>query len=178
MRDTIIIRERFFSRDDVEKARRGLEHAGFAHDSINITRMGDDYELAIHTRPENRARVQDCIQGPDLIIEARRYGRQISEHAPSPGQTALLFSVIAAVGAALYYAYTRRRDLYAETYPSRDRSAVRRLYEAHRETTGTTGREPDCDLPENSQSNLDRRLDHALEETFPTSDPVSVSITR
>jgi len=33
-------------------------------------------------------------------------------------------------------------------------------------------------LPENSQENLDARLDHAIEETFPTSDPVSVTITK
>jgi hypothetical protein len=33
-------------------------------------------------------------------------------------------------------------------------------------------------LPENSPHNLDRKLDHAIEETFPTSDPVSVSITK
>ena len=32
-------------------------------------------------------------------------------------------------------------------------------------------------LPENSKENLDRKLDHAIEETFPTSDPVSISIT-
>jgi hypothetical protein len=31
---------------------------------------------------------------------------------------------------------------------------------------------------ENSQQNLDARLDHAIEETFPTSDPVSVTITK
>ena len=37
---------------------------------------------------------------------------------------------------------------------------------------------PDCDLPENSKENLDTKLDHAIEETFPTSDPVSVSITK
>jgi ElaB/YqjD/DUF883 family membrane-anchored ribosome-binding protein len=37
---------------------------------------------------------------------------------------------------------------------------------------------PDCDLPENSKANLDTKLDHAIEETFPTSDPVSVSITK
>jgi ElaB/YqjD/DUF883 family membrane-anchored ribosome-binding protein len=37
---------------------------------------------------------------------------------------------------------------------------------------------PDCDLPENSKANLDAKLDHAIEETFPTSDPVSVSITK
>src|ERR687893_2987396 len=37
---------------------------------------------------------------------------------------------------------------------------------------------PDSELPENSQENLDARLDHAVEETFPTSDPVSVTITK
>ncbi len=36
---------------------------------------------------------------------------------------------------------------------------------------------PDNKLPENSQENLDARLDHAVEETFPTSDPISVHIT-
>jgi ElaB/YqjD/DUF883 family membrane-anchored ribosome-binding protein len=36
----------------------------------------------------------------------------------------------------------------------------------------------DNKLPENSQENLDARLDHAIEETFPTSDPVSVTITK
>jgi hypothetical protein len=33
-------------------------------------------------------------------------------------------------------------------------------------------------LAENSPTNLDRRFDHALEETFPTSDSVSVVITK
>jgi hypothetical protein len=37
---------------------------------------------------------------------------------------------------------------------------------------------PDRHLPENSQANLDAKLDHAIEETFPTSDPVSVSIIK
>jgi len=37
---------------------------------------------------------------------------------------------------------------------------------------------PDNKLPENSQENLDARLDHAIEATFPTSDPVSVTITK
>ena len=36
----------------------------------------------------------------------------------------------------------------------------------------------DNSLPENSQENLDARLDHAIEETFPTSDPVFVTITK
>jgi hypothetical protein len=33
-------------------------------------------------------------------------------------------------------------------------------------------------LPENSKENLERKLDHAIKETFPSSDPVSVSITK
>jgi ElaB/YqjD/DUF883 family membrane-anchored ribosome-binding protein len=37
---------------------------------------------------------------------------------------------------------------------------------------------PDHQLPENSKENLDTKLDHAIEETFPTSDPVSVKITK
>jgi hypothetical protein len=33
-------------------------------------------------------------------------------------------------------------------------------------------------LPENSREHLDHQLDYAIEETFPTSDPVSVSVTK
>ena len=33
-------------------------------------------------------------------------------------------------------------------------------------------------LPENSDERLDEKLDHAVEETFPSSDPISVKITK
>lgn len=36
----------------------------------------------------------------------------------------------------------------------------------------------DKDLPENSKENLDDKLDNAVDETFPGSDPVSVKITK
>jgi hypothetical protein len=36
----------------------------------------------------------------------------------------------------------------------------------------------DHKLPENSKANLDEKLDNAVEETFPGSDPVSVKITK
>ncbi|MCB8822943.1 hypothetical protein [Microvirga rosea] len=36
----------------------------------------------------------------------------------------------------------------------------------------------DKKLPENSKENLDDKLDHGVEETFPASDPVSVKITK
>src|SRR3712207_134395 len=38
--------------------------------------------------------------------------------------------------------------------------------------------ETDKTLPENSEQSLDRKLDHAIYETFPTSDPVSVTVTK
>jgi hypothetical protein len=42
-----------------------------------------------------------------------------------------------------------------------------------------TGSGPsDAALPENTRENLERKLDHAIEETFPTSDPVAVTITK
>jgi ElaB/YqjD/DUF883 family membrane-anchored ribosome-binding protein len=47
-----------------------------------------------------------------------------------------------------------------------------------REVAKSAKRPSDSNLTENSQENLDARLDHAIEETFPTSDPVSVTITK
>lgn len=141
MQDTITIRETFSSRDEAEGARERLESGGFSRNDMSLMRIGDQFELSIYTRPENRQRAQNCIEGSKGWFGTR----EIREHAPSPGQSALFFGVIAAVGAGLYYAYTRRRDLYAETYPSGQRSAVRRLYEAHREEheRGTTQRYAD-----------------------------------
>ena len=40
------------------------------------------------------------------------------------------------------------------------------------------GTKEDDKLRENTKKNLDKKLDHALEETFPTSDPISVKITK
>ena len=94
---------------------------------------------------------------------------------PVPGDVLLFGALLAALGAALYFSI--------RTLPAAERLAVRGLYEAHRkELRGQrrrgSERKQDCDLPENSTENLDRKLDHALKETFPTSDPVSVSITK
>ncbi|NNM71995.1 hypothetical protein HJG44_06255 [Enterovirga sp. DB1703] len=43
---------------------------------------------------------------------------------------------------------------------------------------GAKARSDDHKLPENSQENLDEKLDNAVDETFPGSDPVSVKITK
>ena len=43
---------------------------------------------------------------------------------------------------------------------------------------GPKGGASDETLPENSKKNLDEKLDNAVDETFPGSDPVSVKITK
>ncbi len=43
---------------------------------------------------------------------------------------------------------------------------------------GTKTTPSDKHLPENSHENLDKKLDDAMDETFPGSDPVSVKITK
>jgi hypothetical protein len=43
---------------------------------------------------------------------------------------------------------------------------------------GPKGSPSDKHLPENSHENLDEKLDNAVDETFPGSDPVSVKITK
>ncbi|MGY2048136.1 hypothetical protein [Methylobacterium sp. JK268] len=42
----------------------------------------------------------------------------------------------------------------------------------------TDDHRPDDHLPDNRKEKLDQRLDDGLEETFPSSDPVSVKITK
>jgi hypothetical protein len=109
-------------------------------------------------------------------IKAPRYDRNVGEHVSR--QSILLMGALAALGVGFYYAYTRQREIFAQRYPLGQRRAVRSLYEAQRNRTERGETTADCDLPENSKENLDMKLDHALKETFPTSDPVSVSITR
>ncbi|WP_375460983.1 hypothetical protein [uncultured Enterovirga sp.] len=43
---------------------------------------------------------------------------------------------------------------------------------------GSTASPGDKKLVENSKENLDEKLDNAVDETFPGSDPVSVKITK
>jgi hypothetical protein len=57
-------------------------------------------------------------------------------------------------------------------------SGIRNQRTPDRAEPEPAGCPPDSKLHENSQENLDARLDHAIEETFPTSDPVSVIITK
>lgn len=50
--------------------------------------------------------------------------------------------------------------------------------ETKRSGFGETASPKDKNLPENSKESLDQKLDEAVEETFPASDPVSVKITK
>jgi hypothetical protein len=65
--------------------------------------------------------------------------------------------------------------------PVRDGDPEERAMDEKKQQGGAfrqDGKKKDEKLAENSKKNLDKKLDHALEETFPTSDPVSVKITK
>ena len=61
---------------------------------------------------------------------------------------------------------------------SDDNQAQANETETKRTGTGATASPDDNKLPENSKENLDEKLDNAVDETFPGSDPVSVKITK
>ncbi|ACL55986.1 DUF3618 domain-containing protein [Methylobacterium nodulans] len=56
--------------------------------------------------------------------------------------------------------------------------ALRQEAERRRLRVASSESAPDAHLPENRPARTDERLDDALEESFPGSDPVSVRITR
>jgi hypothetical protein len=121
MSNTIIIRKTFASRDDAHSARDRLEYGGFPRESIAVFRVGERFELAIHTRPEHAQRVQDCINSSNFVLQAAHYGSLLREHAPSAGQSMLLLGGIAATAVALVYAFRRNRQRWLEDTGNIDR---------------------------------------------------------
>lgn len=61
---------------------------------------------------------------------------------------------------------------------SSDHQATRGTDAERKTGFGAKAGPEDRKLPENSKENLDEKLDNAVEETFPGSDPVSVKITK
>jgi hypothetical protein len=121
MANTIIIRKAFSSRDDAEGARDRLHYGGFPREDIAIVGVGEQFELAVHTRPEHAQGVQDCINSSDLMLQAARYGRLLREHAPSVGQSLLLLGGIATTAVALVYAFSRNRQRWLDDTGNFDR---------------------------------------------------------
>jgi hypothetical protein len=121
MANTIIIRKAFSSRDDAEAARDRLHYGGFPREDIAIVGVGEQFELALHTRPEDAQRVQDCINSSDLMLQAARYGRLLREHAPSAAQSLLLLGGIATTAVALVYAFSRNRQRWLNDTGNIDR---------------------------------------------------------
>jgi len=121
MQNTIIIRKVFHTRDDAEAARERLQYGGFAREDISVFGVGEQFDLAIHTRPEYAQRVRDCINSSILTLQAARYGRVLREHAPSAGELLLLLGAVAGIAFALVYALRRNHERWVNDASNVDR---------------------------------------------------------
>ncbi len=110
MTRTIVVREVFPSRGEAQAARDRLEYHGFPLSSVSLTGTGGPCELVVRTHPEDRHRAEQAIHESWFAHEAHRYGRHVYEHAPSQGQLLFLIGTIAALGAAVAWAFSRSQQ--------------------------------------------------------------------
>ena len=104
----IPIREAFSNRREAEAARDRLEYGGFQRHRVQLVRIGDQFVVILHTRPEEERDARDLIEKTGWLPDwASRYGREIAEYAPSPRNSLLGLAIAAGAGAALYWAFTR-----------------------------------------------------------------------
>lgn len=105
----IPVREAFSNRGAAEAARDRLEYGGFTRNRVQLMRLGDEFVLITFASSEDeKQHARDLMNNTGWVPDwASRYGRQIAQHAPSPGQTLLGLSLLAGAGAALYWAVTR-----------------------------------------------------------------------
>jgi hypothetical protein len=62
-------------------ARDRLSRAGFARNSVEIDRLGDEsFEVSIVTRPENHARAESILTGSPLAQDLREAGQSAMGH--------------------------------------------------------------------------------------------------
>jgi hypothetical protein len=127
MTHVTIVRERFSNWEDAAAARDRLTDHGFARNRIDIRHVEDEVELTIHTQPHHRKRAEQAIHESWWSHSAHRSRREIFEHAPSRGQTFLLFGALAATGAALWWAFSRNTQDWYQRQSSPSRNDERRF---------------------------------------------------
>ena len=72
MSDSDLVSMTFPSLDAARSARGRLARAGFARNSIDIERRGDEFVVFITTREENRARAERILNGSPLVNDLRQ----------------------------------------------------------------------------------------------------------
>ena len=106
MPDSTLASVAFPSLKAARSARDRLSRAGFARNSIDIERQGDEFEVSINIREENRDRVERILTGSPLADDLRQAGGQAVDlfHANRP----FALGLAALAGVALF-SLTKRR---------------------------------------------------------------------
>ncbi|KQQ07688.1 hypothetical protein [Methylorubrum extorquens] len=106
MPDSTLTSVAFPSLKTAQVVRDRLARAGFARNSIDIERHGEEFEVSITTREENRARAKRILSGSPLGNDLRLAGTQALNtfHA----NRALALGLAALAGVALYSLMNRR----------------------------------------------------------------------
>lgn len=106
MSDSVLASATFQSLKAARSARDRLTRAGFAYNSIDIGRHGDDLEVSINTREENRARVEHLLNSSPFGDDLRLAGAQALGVVQS--NRVLALGLAALVGFALFSLTNRR----------------------------------------------------------------------
>ncbi|WP_026596902.1 hypothetical protein [Methylobacterium sp. 77] len=87
-------------------ARERLAQAGFARNSIDIERRGDEFEVSISTKLENLDRAQDILLGNPVVQDIRDAGSRAigAFHDNRP----LALGLAAVAGFAIFH-FSKRR---------------------------------------------------------------------
>lgn len=87
-------------------ARERLARAGFARNSVDIERHGDEFEVSISTRMENLERAQDILHGNPVVGDLRDAGSRAlgAFHDNRP----LALGLAALAGFAIFHVSKRR----------------------------------------------------------------------
>ncbi|WP_232628360.1 hypothetical protein [Methylobacterium sp. Leaf118] len=104
--DTVGVEADFSSREAAHAAKARLVRAGFARNSIDIYRRGDDYVVHLPTREENRNRAARILKGWALVESAKRGGWAAADGL---GSHPLLALGVAALAGFALYGLTNRR---------------------------------------------------------------------
>lgn len=104
--ETVGVEADFTSREAAHAAKARLVRAGFARNSIDIYRRGDDFVVHLPTREENRGRAARILKGWSLVDSARRGGWAAADGLGS--NPVLALGIAALAGFALYGLTSRR----------------------------------------------------------------------
>lgn len=105
MSDSCVVSGTFPSLKAARSMRERLSRTGFARNSVDIERAGEDFRVSIHTREDNRDRADRILSGSPLADDLRYASAQTFDTLKD---NRLLTLGLAAVAGFLLFAVVNR----------------------------------------------------------------------